>query len=158
MLIYPAQKTHTAGILSLYQQLTSTMAELQPDYFLAASQDPAFIHSMIEADTSTILVALQDEQVLGFALLQQQATPPYPMLVNHQYAYLLDLVVDQNSRGRGIATQLLDACKAWTIDRQLAYLELNVLSNNLPALKLYEQQGFHTKMHNLAWTPKDDLA
>lgn len=129
------------------------MAALQSTYFQACHQDPAFIHNMINADNSTILVALQDQQVVGFAMLQQQATPPYPMFINHQYAFLLDLIVDQNYRNQGIATQLLDACKAWTTDRQLAYLELNVLANNLPALKLYEQQDFHPKMHNLAWTP-----
>ncbi|MBP6116981.1 MAG: GNAT family N-acetyltransferase [Neisseriaceae bacterium] len=155
MLIHPAQKNHTASILRLYQQLTSTMAALQPTYFKAACQDPEFIHNMIEADNATILVAVQQQRVVGFAMLQQQATPPYPMFVNHQYAFLLDLIVDQNSRGQGIATQLLDACKTWTTDRQLAYLELNVLANNLAALKLYQQQDFHAKMHSLVWTPEN---
>ncbi len=153
MNILSAQKHHTDDILRLYQQLIHTLSALQPAYFKDAQQSSNFIHQMIADPQSEILLAVNEQDVVGFAVLQQQTTPPYPMFINHHYAYLLDLVVAEDMRQQGIAQLLLEACKTWTTSRQLAYLELSVLSNNQPALKLYAQQGFHTKMHTMAWTP-----
>ncbi len=153
MTIVSAQKHHTEAILSLYQQLIHTLASLQPKHFQEGTQHADFIHQIIDADEADILLAVHEHEVVGFAMLQAQSTPHYPMLVPHHYAYLLDLVVAEHMRQRGIAQMLVNACKEWTISRRLAFLELGVLSNNQPALNLYAQQGFEAKTQTMCWTP-----
>lgn len=45
-------------------------------------------------------------------------------------------------RRRGIATRLLAEIEAWARTQKLHRLELTVLAENIPALKLYEKCGF----------------
>lgn len=48
-------------------------------------------------------------------------------------------------RRRGIATRLLAEIEAWAKKQGLYRLELTVLAENIPALKLYEKCGFATE-------------
>lgn len=118
------------------------MAELQPDYYLKASQDPAFIQTMIESDDSALLIAKKDHSVLGFIMAQEQATPPYNCIAPHKFAYIFDFVVTEKARGLGIGKQLMNALEEWAKSRNLDYIELSVLSNNTEAHKLYENIGY----------------
>lgn len=76
---------------------------------------------------------------LGFIVVHQQKTPPYVAIIPHNYAYIIDLAVTEKSRGLGIGTLLLEAADQWAKARNLDYLELGVLENNLNAKKLYEK-------------------
>ena len=69
-------------------------------------------------------------QILGFALVQQQDTPPFNCIVPHKYAYLMDIVVAPEQRGKGIGKQLIHAVKSWAKSRKMEYIELCVLSQN----------------------------
>lgn len=129
-------------IESIYRELFAHMAELQPDYYLKASQDPAFIQTMIEANDSALLIAKKDHSVLGFIMAQEQATPSYNCIAPHKFAYIFDFVVTEQARGLGIGKQLMNAIEAWAKSRNLDYIELSVLSNNTEAHKLYENIGY----------------
>ena len=52
------------------------------------------------------------------------------------------MVVDEAHRQQGIGSTLLGAAKRWARDRRLEYLELSVLSQNAPAIALYESHDF----------------
>ncbi|MGL4675701.1 MAG: GNAT family N-acetyltransferase, partial [Wohlfahrtiimonas sp.] len=69
---------------------------------------------------------------------------PYVAIIPYNYAYIIDLAVTEKSRGLGIGTLLLDAADQWAKARNLDYLELGVLENNLGAKKLYEKLGFES--------------
>ena len=136
-------------IQRLYKYLFADMAALQPDYIRAASQDEAFILSVIREEPSDILLACEEGKTLGFALVQLQRTPPYTCMVPHTYAYLTDLAVEPAARGRGLGRALLDAVKGWGRERGADYVELQVLRQNHGALRLYEREGFRDEMHTL---------
>lgn len=129
-------------IKKLYEILFLDMSKLQPEYCRAAEQDESFLKETIESETSDILVARENHQVLGFALVQQQNTPPFHCFVPHRYAHLLDLVVAPEQRGKGIGKQLIHAVKSWAKERKLEYIELGVLTQNENAVKLYESMEF----------------
>ncbi|WP_337981008.1 GNAT family N-acetyltransferase [Lysinibacillus sp. JNUCC-52] len=42
---------------------------------------------------------------------------------------------------------MLSEAKKWAKNRQLDYVELNVLSGNIGAIALYEKQGFQDMSH-----------
>lgn len=135
-------------IKQLYQVLFSDMAKLQPEYFKTAKQDIEFLKMIMGNDDSDILIA-KDTKVIGLALVQKQKTPPYGCIVEHQYTYLMDLVVDPNFRGQGVGKQLIESVKDWTLERNLEYVELMVLSENKKAIDLYEQLNFKEKMKTM---------
>lgn len=135
-------------IKQLYQVLFSDMAKLQPEYFKTAKQDIEFLKMIMGNDDSDILIA-KDTKVIGLALVQKQKTPPYGCIVEHQYTYLMDLVVDPNFRGQGVGKQLIESVKDWTLERNLEYVELMVLSENKKAIDLYEQLNFKENMKTM---------
>jgi ribosomal protein S18 acetylase RimI-like enzyme len=55
---------------------------------------------------------------------------------------LLGMGVQRDWRRRGLGLRLIDAAVAWAQQTQLGWIDLEVLSVNLPALGLYRQAGF----------------
>lgn len=143
MKIRIATKDNIENICRLYEELFSDMGSLQPTYFQSAKQDKEFLEGIIASEKSDILMAIDnDEVILGFALIQEQETPPFNCLVKHKYTYLMDLIVKMSYRGSGIGTILINEVKKWSKNRNLEYVELNVLPENINAIKLYEKQEF----------------
>lgn len=126
----------------LYQELFFEMSILQPKYIKPAKQDANFIRFTIIEDDSDILIATFENEVVGFLLIQETTTPPYTCLVEHKYAFIVDVIVGKHYQNKGIGSALLDEAKKWAAYRHLDYLELNVLTENKGAKSLYEKQGF----------------
>ncbi|MGO3132628.1 MAG: GNAT family N-acetyltransferase [Alcaligenes sp.] len=140
--IRPAQLADTEAIGNVYAELFAHMHALQPDYYLQVRQDEDFIQAMIESDQTALFVAEKDSWILGFIIVQQQKTPPYNCITPHDFAYVIDLVVTETSRGMGVGKLLMQAAQEWAQVRGLDYIALGALSNNTGAIRLYEQLGF----------------
>lgn len=126
----------------LYQALFLEMSILQPKYIKPAKQDANFIRYTIIEDDSDILIATFENEVVGFLLIKETTTPPYSCLVEHKYAFIVDVIVEKSYQSKGIGSALLDEAKKWAAYRHLDYLELNVLTENKGAKSLYEKHGF----------------
>lgn len=137
-----AKEHDITEIESLYSQLFSAMAALQPDFIRPASADRVFIKSNIEETESDILIAEENGSMEGFLLIQEKKTPPYACFIPHKYAYIMDICVSEEHRGKGIGTMLLQQARAWAKARKLEYMELGVLAGNEGANRLYEKMGF----------------
>lgn len=133
------------SIHNLYKILFDRMAELEPNYMKPAPQDDTFIQRVIcEEDNFSIFVAEYNNEVQGFAIAQLQNTPPYNCFVQQRCVYLMDLVVNPNTRSKGLGKELINAVKKWGITYKADYFELSVLSDNNRAIALYEKEGFTT--------------
>lgn len=130
------------SIQKLYIQLFSLMAKFQPSNYKEVEQNGEFLKEIIAKDSFGVLVAKDEEQVVGFIIVQEQSTPPYTCLVQHKFAYIIDLVVDEQQRGRGLGKSLLDAAEHWAKNKGFDYLELGVLEENTPAKNLYLKEGY----------------
>lgn len=140
--IEKAQAADLDSIQKLYIQLFSLMAKFQPSNYKEAEQNREFLKEIISKGSFGVLVAKDEEQVVGFIIVQEQSTPPYTCLVQHKFAYIIDLVVDEQQRGRGLGKSLLDAAEHWAKNKGLDYLELGVLEENAPAKDLYLKEGY----------------
>ncbi|UNK31095.1 GNAT family N-acetyltransferase (plasmid) [Bacillus sp. N5-665] len=112
-------------------------------------QDVEFIRKTINEKDSDILIAEIDNGTVVFLLIQELITPSYKCLVEHKYAFITDIIVGTKYQNQGIGSALLLEAKKWAENRNLDYLELNVLSENTGAITLYEKQGFKDVRHNL---------
>ena len=141
--IRPAGEGDIPSIIALYRELDAAMVDLQPEFFCEAPREEAEISSAVKAQDADFLLAEQDGTPMGFALVTYAGwTPAYSCVLPHRYACLADLVVDEAHRQQGIGSTLLGAAKRWARDRRLEYLELSVLSQNAPAIALYESHDF----------------
>ena len=139
-----ATEEHMDAILELYDEIIALHAEIEPEFFITGQQSREFIENTIKSEESDILLALKNNQVVGFSMVKKETTPPYPMLKPRKYAYLLDLIVAEKQRGQGFGKQLLNDSIAWQKNNKLEYLELCVIEANNYAKKLYESFGFET--------------
>lgn len=84
-----------------------------------------------------LMLAFIDQQIVGHIDIR-----PYPDK-NSQHRVLLGMGVDIAHRRKGIAGQLIKNILDWMqANTAIEYLDLGVMSENLPAIRLYEKLGF----------------
>lgn len=130
-------------ICSMGYQLSLDMSALEPEYFAVAQQREAPMREAILEETKDIFLADLDGKIVGFACVWECETKEEEnYLVPGKFAYLSDLVLLPESRGRGIGGALLDACKNWARQRGISRMKLDSLCKNEVANHLYEREGF----------------
>jgi len=78
-----------------------------------------------------------NRQIIGHIDLRS-----HPMRFS-EHRCLLGMGVDRHHRGRGVGAALLSHATQWAVaNTGLEWLDLEVLSNNEPALRLYRRAGF----------------
>jgi ribosomal protein S18 acetylase RimI-like enzyme len=83
---------------------------------------------------AVVFVALIDEEPVGYMnILLQPANP---------FAWVTDLVVDEPSRRKGIACELLLAGREWAGERTIRRMILEMHLKNHPASCLAQKMGF----------------
>ena len=60
----------------------------------------------------------------------------------NNYAFIEDIAVSQNNRGKGIGTQLIKKAVEWAKSKNLIGLMLETQDNNLLACRFYSKIGF----------------
>lgn len=132
-------------IKALYSLLFQQLANYEPDYLQPALQDEAFLQQVVAAaDNFVAFIYTIDGEAKGFAIAKLEESPPYNCFVPLKCMYLMDIVVDQNMRGKGIGKALIDRIKQWAKEQDADYLELSVLAKNTLAEALYLREGFAT--------------
>lgn len=106
-----------------------------------------FYESQLEKKDVALLVAEQDETVVGFAYVQFEAENYVDLLSNAWWIH--DLYVDKSARGAGAGKLLVD--EAVKIARTFGAnkVMLSVAAQNEIAQKLFAQLGFETTMREM---------
>jgi len=60
----------------------------------------------------------------------------------NMYAYIQDIAVAKNTRGKGIGTKLIHRVIEWAKNKDLCGLMLETQDNNLTACRFYKKNGF----------------
>jgi len=97
-----------------------------------------FIKERLQQNESVIFIAFIKDNAVGFVQL-------YPIFtsVGMKRAWLLnDLYIHVSSRGKGVATALLDAAKEFAKNTGSKWLMLQTASDNYTAQTLYKKNGW----------------
>ena len=78
----------------------------------------------------------------GYAFCILQITSDDPVLCDRKVLYIDDLCVEENLRGRGIATALYQRTVDFARELHCDAVTLNVWCGNDSAMKFYEKSGF----------------
>ncbi|MEG0259415.1 MAG: GNAT family N-acetyltransferase [Lysinibacillus sp.] len=95
-----------------------------------------YIDSINATTTSGLFVAIENEQILGYMIVQNDK----PMRVTHR-GYLV-IGVHSDSRGKGVGKALFTYILEWAKQVELHRLDLTVITTNEAAVNLYKKIGF----------------
>ena len=97
-----------------------------------------FIKERLQQNESVIFIAFIKDNAVGFVQLYPTFTS-----VGMKRAWLLnDLYIHVSSRGKGVATALLDAAKEFAKNTGSKWLMLQTASDNYTAQTLYKKNGW----------------
>jgi GNAT superfamily N-acetyltransferase len=95
-----------------------------------------------EESSGTILVAVADNVVCGYACILAKVNSDAIYDGNIEYGLIVDLVVLDGFRSKGIGRKLIDAAELYARSKGVRWLRLCVMSENSKARRLYEACGF----------------
>lgn len=144
-MIRKATSNDITAISELYREQFREMAKLIPYFIKEGDQSKEFIENTI----SDILVYEDNSKVVGFILLQVKKRPDFSFVIPGRYCYIMDIIVTENSRGQGFGTALMNSAKEWAKEQNCIFLNLDVLTNNTTAIRIYEKLGFVPKAQEM---------
>lgn len=108
-------------------------------------RDDAIAHrkQQLSNDDCRTLVASEGETLVG--LSAATLTEPAPVFDRGTDLSISEVYVQEDYRGQGIATALLDDIEAWGEAQGCETMSLSVNVDNRPARTLYEKRGFEPK-------------
>ena len=136
-------------ISELYREQFREMSKLIPDFIKEGEQSTEFIENTLANDESDILVCEENGKVVGFILLQSKTRPDFDFMLPGKYCYIMDVIVTENFRGKGYGTALMNSAKEWAKERECSFINLDVLTNNPDAIRLYKTLGFIPKAQEM---------
>lgn len=148
-MVRKATNNDIPAIAELYREQFREMAKLIPDFIKEGDQSVEFLEKTISNDDSDILVYENDGIVVGFILLQAKERPVFDFMLPGKYCYIMDVIVTENSRGKGFGTALMNSAKDWAKEQDCNFVNLDVLSNNTGAITLYKKLGFIPKAQEM---------
>jgi ribosomal protein S18 acetylase RimI-like enzyme len=145
--IREAAEGDIAAVVPLYVELHEFMARGVPSRFRVADRyDEAgqrtYIQELIREASSTCLVAVDGDSVVGFAEIRIEEPAVDVGVVPVVRGHLQSLLVISDRRGGGIGSDLLQAAEQWAFDQGAQEIELDhwVFSGDPSAF--YEQANY----------------
>jgi GNAT superfamily N-acetyltransferase len=130
----------------LRKQVNDLHVEGKPDVFKPGfgKELQDFVHVIWEDPEQEIVVADDNGQLCGFAVLHHIYKPENPFMKVRDFLDIDEFCVDKEHRRQGVATQLVDFIKEYAKEKGFHRLELNMWEFNQDALAFYESAGFET--------------
>ena len=107
---------------------------------------PEAIARNIASEKLEYFLYIEEEHLLGYALLNREMTSPSGRT---DLIEMSRLYVQEHHHGKGIGRQLLSAALGWCREHNMAGLWLKVYHKNLRAIDFYQYQGF--AYHSDTW-------
>lgn len=135
-----AQPSDARALIGLAEQVGSETPYLTIDeqgLNLTVDEEVKIINSYLDSQTSLLMVLEADEQIIGIANVST--------IDDNKQAHVAELGISiiEEYWGYGLATQLMEALMEFVAHTPLKVLTLEVVSENVRAIGLYEKFGFN---------------
>ena len=123
-------------LLILFSRETRSMLLSEQESTALSSSQLERTRQLVSDPNQQVLVALQDDELIGFAALTRGA-----FAKNSHSCSLMVGVVSQYA-GNGVGSRLMDQALAWIAEKGITRVELSALAENERALKFYARFDF----------------
>ena len=150
MKIMEATEKHIPEIVELWKELADHHSKIH-NFFTRRQNGHMnfknFISELIKSKDAKILVALQDNNVIGYIVAKVDIYPPVYNI--EKYGAIYDMYVNPIYRRKHIGYNLWQEALNWFKLKGLARVELSIVPKNLKASSFWKKQGFKDYMHKL---------
>lgn len=101
----------------------------------------AYYKELLEGDNNEIIVAKEDGEIVGFAVMELCESPPFDSMTPRIFAYINDFGIKRTHQRGGIGSDLFYACVEWSKNKNASSLDLNVWEFNQKAISFYKHMG-----------------
>ena len=143
--IRQAEKADLQSICLLSEEINRHHHQHVPEIFVAQTdhvREEAFWLTLLQGAQSTIFVAENDHDVLGFASVSWSENTAVPFLNVKRICRIGTIVVTQAKRKQGIGQDLMNAAIQWGQQQDAHEVRLEVLNFNQDAMRFYARMGF----------------
>ena len=98
------------------------------------------LQALLTSENAVVMVAETNGEMIGSGYARIENSKPY--LQHRQHAYLGFMYVLPQQRGKGIIQSIIEALKAWSLEKGIHELRMEVYQENKAAIKAYEKAGF----------------
>ena len=142
--IHQAVKDDVAAISKIFHQVSVLHYQnVEREFVLPKIEDEQkYIAKTIDNKDAVLFVAKENKNVLGYLILYIQ-TYPQCFFTDTRKGFIDSVGVDENHRGQGIGTMLLNAAETYLKENGIFVFETDVFVFNKGAEKLYNRFGFN---------------
>ncbi|UCD09629.1 MAG: GNAT family N-acetyltransferase [Dehalococcoidales bacterium] len=143
MEIIEASEKHIPEITKLWIEFMYFNTEIEPfdtsgDNVL--TQVETHLRNKITSDDSLVLVAMDDQKVVGYSISQITRMPPFSR--GNTVGVIYDMAITASHRRKGIGKEMLDGIKTWFKERDIKRIEISVVTKNTIGDSFWREQGF----------------
>jgi GNAT superfamily N-acetyltransferase len=146
--IVRADRSHVDQIKAVWSEFMEYHQRIDPYYGTVEGGDLMFgeyISHRMGQDDSLVLVAIEEEQLLGYCLSYVQQRPP--IFAEAAVGIISDLAVTAGQRGGGTGGALVEAALDWLREHGVRRVELRTSARNDLAIEFYRKHGFRVYDH-----------
>lgn len=146
-----AQVKDIPGMEKLLLQVGEVHHQIRPDIFRsgALKYTADELEALLQDPSRPIFVAVEEDTVLGYAFCIHRSYDGTGASTCRREIYVDDVCVDENARGQGIATALVEQVYAYARERGCQFVTLNVWNGNSGAQRFYEHMGMTPRSMNM---------
>ena len=127
------------GIIEYERQFDDSLKEEHFHYY--------DLKSLILSEESEVVVATQNDKLIGSAYGKILKSKPYK---NHnKHVYIGFVFVEPEYRGLGVSKLILEAIRTWAVSKEIFEIKLDVYADNKSAVNAYEKFGFKKDLINM---------
>ena len=143
MNIQLADNAHIPGLIRLLRQVGQVHHDIRPDIFPDGIKkyDESELAELLTDETRPIFVATEEDAVLGHCFCRILDYPGSRTSIPRREFYIDDLCVDENCRGKGVATALYRHVTDYARQIGAREITLSVWAGNDSAMRFYEKMG-----------------
>jgi ribosomal protein S18 acetylase RimI-like enzyme len=150
IIVKKARPLHIREIVEIWKEFEDYHAAFDPYFKRSADGHEYFakrLHELMDSNDGFVLVAVDGQDVIGFATASIKEHPP--VYENRFYGYVGSIAVKEGWKRRGAGNQMLDEIVKWFKSNGIYRVELNVRSKNVAGYNFWRKNGFKDYMHTL---------
>lgn len=146
LIVRYAKREELESVNKIRKQVNEVHVKGRPDIFREDGWQflEPFIYTWFDEENSEVIVAVIEDEIVGFAVIQYIVKPDSPYNKQRGFGHIEEFGVDENHRRKGIATAMIDFAKEDAKKRGFKKIELDMWEFNGSALEFYESVGLKT--------------
>ena len=153
MIIRQAHKDDLNSICALSNEIYGDHFKFMPDNFVQPkndNRDASYWQCFMNVDDAIVLVAQEDEKIIGAVCAKIVVTKGIPFLAEKTRLYIGTIVVTDKHQRRGVASLLMSHVEEFSQKFNATEVLLEVMSFNQDAIDFYCALGFDNFSTKLA--------